>query len=70
MSFNRPTNKDSDNIKVERLAYSVQETADALGVSYITVYRLLQRGVLKAIPSLRHRIIPAKEIDRFLETAE
>jgi hypothetical protein len=28
----------------ERLAYSVQESADLLGVNYFSVYRLIQRG--------------------------
>ena len=31
----------------ERLAYSVQEAADMLGVNYFSVYRLIQRGKLK-----------------------
>ena len=31
----------------ERLAYSIQESADLLGVNYFSVYRLIQRGKLK-----------------------
>ena len=50
-----------------RLAYSMQETADLLGVSYITVHRLLKRGLLKSSQALRHKIIPRAEIERFLK---
>jgi excisionase family DNA binding protein len=32
---------------IERLAYSVQEAADVLGVHYFSIYRLIQRGKLK-----------------------
>ena len=37
----------------ERLAYSIQESADMLGVNYFSVYRLIQRGKLKACRALR-----------------
>src|SRR5688572_29431725 len=30
-----------------RLAYTMRETAEILGVSYITVHRLMQRGLLR-----------------------
>ena len=49
-----------------RLMYSMQETAVMLGVAYITVHRLVQRGLLKRCNSLRHVRIPAKEIERFI----
>lgn len=52
--------------ELPRLAFSLQETADMLGVSYITVYRLIQRGKLKACGSLRTKLIAKTEIDRFL----
>ena len=32
---------------VERLAYSVQEAADMLGINYFTMYRLIQRQKIK-----------------------
>lgn len=41
----------------ERVAYSMRETADLLGVSYITVHRLLQRGLLRSSSASRHKII-------------
>lgn len=63
-------NETSDNASqtLPRLAYTMQETADMLGVSYITVHRLLKRGLLKSSTALRHKLIPASEIERFLKS--
>ena len=49
-----------------RLAYTMRETADILGVSYITVHRLLKRGKLRASDAIRNKVIPLTEIQRFL----
>ena len=50
----------------------MRETAEILGVSYITVHRLLKRGKLRASAALRSKVIPLAEIERFLResTAE
>jgi len=49
----------------------MEETAKILGVSYITVHRLLKRGLLRSSTALRHKLIPYSEIQRFLrETME
>jgi excisionase family DNA binding protein len=56
-----------ENSKNKRLAYTMRETAEILGVSYITVHRLIKRGLLKNLKALRHKIIPATEIERFLK---
>jgi hypothetical protein len=54
-----------------RLAYSLQETAELLGVSYISVWRLVARGELRCSKAIRHHIVAKQEIERFLcETAE
>jgi hypothetical protein len=54
-----------------RLGYGVRETAYIIGgVSEKTVYRLLQRGLLKANPALRHKIITAESIQRFMGSSE
>jgi len=45
----------------------MRETAEILGVSYITVHRLIKRGLLKNSQALRNKIIPATEIERFLK---
>ncbi len=50
-----------------RLAYTMRETADIIGVSYITVHRLLKRGKLRASDALRNKVIPRTEIERFLK---
>lgn len=52
--------------ELPRLAFSLQETAAMLGLSYITVYRLVQRGKLKTSGPLRTKLITKTEIDRFL----
>jgi excisionase family DNA binding protein len=50
-----------------RLAYSVHETGELLGISYGSVYRLIRRGVLKSSGALRHKLIARSEIERFLK---
>jgi excisionase family DNA binding protein len=54
--------------QLPRLAFSIHETAKILGLSYITVYRLIQRGLLKSSSALRKKLIPLTEIERFLRT--
>ena len=52
-----------------RLAYSVQEAADLLGVNYFSVYRLVQRGKLKACRALRGKLlVPRSELLKLLRT--
>jgi excisionase family DNA binding protein len=54
---------------VERLAYSIQEAAEMLGVNYFSVYRLIQRGKLKPCRALRGKLlIPRAELLRLLKT--
>jgi excisionase family DNA binding protein len=63
-------NSDSVNTNqpLPRLAYTMAETAKILGVSYITVHRLLKRGLLRSCSALRHKLIPGAEIERFLKS--
>ena len=49
-----------------RLAFTMRETAEILGVSYITVHRWIKRGKLRCLGSIRNRMIPLSEIQRFL----
>jgi excisionase family DNA binding protein len=54
--------------KPERLAYSVQEAADLLGVDYFSVYRLIQRGKLRACRAVRGKLlVPRSELLRLLK---
>ena len=51
----------------ERLAYSIQEAADLLGVNYFSVYRLIQRRKLKACRALRGKfLVPRTELLKLL----
>ncbi|MGH7975589.1 MAG: helix-turn-helix domain-containing protein [Limisphaerales bacterium] len=51
----------------ERLAYSIPEAADMLGLDYFSVYRLVVRGKLKACRALRGKfLITRAELNRFL----
>jgi len=47
---------------VERLTYSVEESAAALGVSKPTIYRLLARRLLRPVPGIRHKRIPCQQV--------
>jgi len=58
----------TDQAKQHRLAYTTNETAEMLGLSPKTVYRLIERGLLKSVGALRHKRITRAEIDRFLKT--
>jgi len=53
----------------DRIAYSIHEAADMLGVDYFIVYRLIQRGKLKACRALRGKfLISRTELFRLLNT--
>ena len=53
----------------ERLAYSIQEAADMLGVNYFSVYRLIQCNKLKVCRALRGKLlVPRSELLRLLGT--
>jgi excisionase family DNA binding protein len=51
---------------IPRVAFSVSEIADMLGVSTKTVRRLVSRNLLRPSRALRHLLIPKTEIERFL----
>jgi len=53
--------------RLPRLAFSVEETAEILGISQSTVYGLMQRGLLRSSLALRNKIISKTEIERFLK---
>ena len=54
-----------------KLAHTVTETAQILGISTRSVHRLLGRGLLHASKALRKILIPRTEIEKFLsETTE
>ncbi len=54
---------------IERLAYSIEEAAQMLGVHYFSVYRLIQRKKLKPCRALRGKmLIPRTELLKLLKT--
>jgi len=48
---------------VEPITYSVAEAAEVLGVSSITIYRLIYRRMLRPVPGLRHKRISKKQVN-------
>ena len=56
--------------ELPRLAYSVQEAAQVLGVSATTVYRLVKRGHLRRVKGLRHLLIPKVELEKFVSNLD
>ena len=49
-----------------KLAYSLQELSEELGISRVSFYRLEARGILNPLPYLRHKIYSREEVARFL----
>jgi DNA-directed RNA polymerase specialized sigma24 family protein len=54
---------------VPKLGFTMAETAKVLGIHYISVHRLLKRGLLHSSSALRTKIIPLTEIERFLKVS-
>jgi excisionase family DNA binding protein len=65
-SKSKATATQNPTTPLPRLAFTMAETAEILGVSYITVHRLLKRGKLRASDAIRNKVIPRTEIERFL----
>jgi len=63
--INHPMNSDPKPNPIERLTYSVEESAIALGVSKPTIYRLIVREILRPLPGIRHKRIPCDQVRRF-----
>jgi excisionase family DNA binding protein len=49
-----------------RMAFSIQETAEQLGVCPASVYRALKRGELEAVMLGGRRLIPRHSIEKLL----
>ncbi len=56
----------NDKVLQERLAFSLRETAQLLGTSYVSIWRLIRRGLLRPSRALRTPKISREEIERFL----
>lgn len=57
---------------VPRLAYSIPEAAQAVGLSPRFVWTLIDRGTLKALRVGKRVLVPVEELQRFarISTAE
>jgi excisionase family DNA binding protein len=53
-----------------KLALSVGQAAEALGVSRGTIYRLINSGALHSKRLGRRRLVPLAELERLLQTEE
>jgi excisionase family DNA binding protein len=50
----------------ERGAFQLAEAADYLSLSITTIRRLIKRGLIQPLPSIRHVVITRDECHRFL----
>jgi excisionase family DNA binding protein len=57
--------KQSDELANQR-AYTIAQAAELLGVHKVSVYRRLYSGELKVLKGFGQLMIPATELDRFL----
>jgi excisionase family DNA binding protein len=46
--------------------YTADEIAGQLKTSYKTVLNLIKRGLLKALPGIRHKRVTEEELNRYL----
>ncbi len=71
MSNKHTSDRDSDGSNLPRLSFTLKETSQMLGISYMTGFRLLQRGKIRSCGGLRTKLITKTEIERYLrETQE
>lgn len=49
-----------------KLAYTLKELSDELGISKVSIYRFEIRGLLKPLPYFRHKVFSREEVERFL----
>jgi excisionase family DNA binding protein len=66
----RQDEPDEGRPNVERLAYSPEEAAEALGISRHLVYDLLRTGQLRSRKAGNRRLIGLRQIEAFLAEHE
>jgi excisionase family DNA binding protein len=49
-------------------ALKLRQAAEYLGLSTVSIRRLIKRGLIKPNRALRHILIPISELDRFINT--
>lgn len=63
------TEKQAPVVTKQRLAYTMKQLCEELGLSPVTVYRLEQRGLIKSLPAVRRKIYSHAEVERLLQTS-
>lgn len=58
--------EDVTSSHLSRLAFSIREASQLLGISARSVRRLIDRGLIKSSRALRTHMIQRSELDRFL----
>lgn len=54
--------------QIERKAYTAKEVAAMLGISDSNVYKMIRRGLLRAVPiGPKEKRIPRQALDEYLE---
>lgn len=53
----------------EKLVYTREELQRATGLSVTTLWRLEQKGLIKTVPGLRHKLYSRKSVMAFIEGA-
>jgi excisionase family DNA binding protein len=66
MWSSRQAEPGGDHPRVERLAYSPEEAAEALGISRHLMYDLLRTGQLRSRKAGNRRLIGLRQIEAFL----
>ena len=55
-----------ESAPLPRLSYKINEAAQILGVSPITIRRAISRGLLKPCRAFRHPLIPAEQLKKLI----
>jgi hypothetical protein len=50
----------------EPMAFTLRQTASLLNISYMSAFRLVQRGKLRSCGAMRTKLISREELQRFL----
>ena len=51
---------------VEKLAYTAEEACAALGVGRTTLWRWEQRGLIRSVPHIRHKMYSVEMLKRLV----
>jgi excisionase family DNA binding protein len=58
--------KTQDPAKIERLAYTVKQAKDAIGLSRSKLYQMMKEGTLHSLKVAGRRLIPAEDLHALL----